>query len=451
MTNFEARVQKRDGIQDFIHDRSVTRQSFDLPIKLHPQPYTGPSIRHSIDLGTCCETSHAPGCSAKSVEECVCKHDNYCCQGKWDLTCIRLVKSKKCSFRKAPCPAILGATDEEVVEEEVDSKPKASEESDSGEGSGSDGSSPPVKKPPKVYCRDSTTNKRVPCTFIFNHIARNHKIAMDTAKLKRVENMEKRGQHIPEGMEKPVLPLKFKDTHQNITTVNHIRYDQDGKTTIKGSIHYGNPSKMYENTYDGLNTNDSKSTYGQGCCYSHEEPGCEVPQIQDCVCAVDDSCCSSTWDDHCVKQLVKMNCGKCSAKDRVPPPPRVKNETEADGVMSDAVEKPLAKENSTKPGDSDAEPDEDWKFKRQSHWTQVEFTGDPGRLAKIVKEGVKRFGRANPMGQWGGNRIPEPNPEGPGAKPAYPYSSPEDIARMKRAAFAAKSRTWFDGQGVEAA
>merc|ERR1719181_1556466 len=97
--------------------------------------------------------------------------------------------------------------------------------------------------------------------------------------IKRIEGIEKRNMTSP--VEKPVLPLKFKDAHQNGTTVNHIRHDTNGKTVKRPGLHYGNPSEMYESTYNEKNVpydpkgkvSDGKGESkpkGHGCCYAHD-------------------------------------------------------------------------------------------------------------------------------------------------------------------------------------
>lgn len=47
------------------------------------------------------------------------------------------------------------------------------------------------------------------------------------------------------------------------------------------------------------------------CCEAHATPGCESPDIADCVCAVSPNCCSvlSTWSDTCVTTALQCNAG----------------------------------------------------------------------------------------------------------------------------------------------
>ncbi len=38
------------------------------------------------------------------------------------------------------------------------------------------------------------------------------------------------------------------------------------------------------------------------CCGDHEEPGCEDPVCEACVCSFDEFCCDSNWDDVCARR-----------------------------------------------------------------------------------------------------------------------------------------------------
>ncbi len=47
---------------------------------------------------------------------------------------------------------------------------------------------------------------------------------------------------------------------------------------------------------------------GGDCCVAHEGPGCLVPEIEACVCALDAFCCNNTWDAICANEAVD-DCG----------------------------------------------------------------------------------------------------------------------------------------------
>lgn len=48
------------------------------------------------------------------------------------------------------------------------------------------------------------------------------------------------------------------------------------------------------------------------CCESSEDPGCEDPSVEACVCEYDSYCCDYSWDFICVDEVEGLNCGVCS-------------------------------------------------------------------------------------------------------------------------------------------
>ena len=54
---------------------------------------------------------------------------------------------------------------------------------------------------------------------------------------------------------------------------------------------------------------DSGEANGGNCCMPHGGTGCEVSEIEACVCAADSFCCSDEWDDVCVD----LATGECEA------------------------------------------------------------------------------------------------------------------------------------------
>ena len=50
---------------------------------------------------------------------------------------------------------------------------------------------------------------------------------------------------------------------------------------------------------------------GSNCCKGHAEPGCEIEEVQACVCGKDDFCCDSDWDAMCAYQVELFKCGSC--------------------------------------------------------------------------------------------------------------------------------------------
>ncbi|MBL8944909.1 MAG: hypothetical protein JNK45_17230, partial [Myxococcales bacterium] len=63
-------------------------------------------------------------------------------------------------------------------------------------------------------------------------------------------------------------------------------------------------------------TGDATTGDGGGdvgnCCSGHEGMGCTNPEISMCVCAMDDFCCTTKWDDTCVGEVASFGCGTCN-------------------------------------------------------------------------------------------------------------------------------------------
>ena len=63
-------------------------------------------------------------------------------------------------------------------------------------------------------------------------------------------------------------------------------------------------------------TGDATTGDGGGdvgnCCSAHEGMGCTNPEISMCVCAMDDFCCTTKWDDTCVGEVASFGCGTCN-------------------------------------------------------------------------------------------------------------------------------------------
>ena len=47
------------------------------------------------------------------------------------------------------------------------------------------------------------------------------------------------------------------------------------------------------------------------CCSGNGTPGCDDSEIETCVCAQDDFCCTMEWDDLCASLTVELGCAAC--------------------------------------------------------------------------------------------------------------------------------------------
>jgi hypothetical protein len=48
------------------------------------------------------------------------------------------------------------------------------------------------------------------------------------------------------------------------------------------------------------------------CCEPDGSAGCEIPEVQDCVCALDAFCCETEWDANCAMEVNSLGCGECT-------------------------------------------------------------------------------------------------------------------------------------------
>lgn len=47
------------------------------------------------------------------------------------------------------------------------------------------------------------------------------------------------------------------------------------------------------------------------CCSENAGGGCEVNTVEECVCAMDAVCCSEAWDEFCIQEIATFMCGTC--------------------------------------------------------------------------------------------------------------------------------------------
>jgi hypothetical protein len=50
---------------------------------------------------------------------------------------------------------------------------------------------------------------------------------------------------------------------------------------------------------------------GNCCAPDGMAAGCEVPEVQDCVCEADPYCCEELWDENCAAEVNSLGCGEC--------------------------------------------------------------------------------------------------------------------------------------------
>ena len=65
----------------------------------------------------------------------------------------------------------------------------------------------------------------------------------------------------------------------------------------------------------GSDIDFSEVSSTQDCCVAGKAPGCVKKDVQKCVCAQDDYCCTTAWDNICVGEVTKFGCGVCAGVD----------------------------------------------------------------------------------------------------------------------------------------
>ncbi|NJK33342.1 MAG: hypothetical protein HC927_13600 [Deltaproteobacteria bacterium] len=83
----------------------------------------------------------------------------------------------------------------------------------------------------------------------------------------------------------------------------------NGQTCQSQGFNSGSLSCSGNCTYNTANC--SNLIPGGTCCVAHGTPGCSVPSIQQCVCALDPFCCNSQWDSLCVQGAINSCSAAC--------------------------------------------------------------------------------------------------------------------------------------------
>lgn len=62
---------------------------------------------------------------------------------------------------------------------------------------------------------------------------------------------------------------------------------------------------------EGSATEGGDGGRGGECCMEQNAGGCGGGPVERCVCAEDDFCCTTAWDEVCTVQVVILGCGTC--------------------------------------------------------------------------------------------------------------------------------------------
>ena len=71
------------------------------------------------------------------------------------------------------------------------------------------------------------------------------------------------------------------------------------------------PTTTAAPTDTGEATTDDTGAPGGPCCSAQDGGGCGDAAVEACVCAMDDFCCRTAWDEVCTVQVVILGCADC--------------------------------------------------------------------------------------------------------------------------------------------
>jgi hypothetical protein len=83
----------------------------------------------------------------------------------------------------------------------------------------------------------------------------------------------------------------------------------DEGTSTTASVDSTGP--MPTTTDTGEATTDDTGAPGGPCCSAQDGGGCGDAAVEACVCAMDDFCCRTAWDEVCTVQVVILGCADC--------------------------------------------------------------------------------------------------------------------------------------------
>ena len=52
-----------------------------------------------------------------------------------------------------------------------------------------------------------------------------------------------------------------------------------------------------------------------GCCQRHDEPGCQDPDVESCICDAMPECCTDAWTEACIVEGVNFGCMECMGRE----------------------------------------------------------------------------------------------------------------------------------------
>ena len=209
--------------------------------------------------GDCCLPNGTPGCDDGAISACVCAADSYCCETEWDDICVDEVESEACGVCEGDGP-------------------------DCGNGECEAGED-------CENCPDDCG----PCG--------------GTGSCCEVQDTE--------GCDDPTIQACVCDQDSFCCEIEWDEICVNEVTSLQCGQCDGGPACGDGECQGGENCEvcpaDCGECSGAGdCCEPLETPGCGDAGVQACVCALDEYCCETKWDDICADEVEGEGCGSCA-------------------------------------------------------------------------------------------------------------------------------------------
>lgn len=235
--------------------------------------------------GDCCVGHDSAGCSDAAIESCVCAQDSFCCDMTWDDLCASLVVENMCGVCDDPS-GDSGGGDDQPPDPSTDggSDPSAGETGAGETGVGDDGGESDDPTDPSAGDEGGGVGD---CC----------------------------GAHAGTGCSAPTVEscVCAEDSYCCDTAWDDICAGEVDSLGC-GDCGGGGGTDDGGTTDGGGTTDDGGVSDGGGggdCCTATAEPGCADATIESCVCAEDNYCCATAWDDICVGEVDSLGCGMC--------------------------------------------------------------------------------------------------------------------------------------------
>jgi hypothetical protein len=249
-----------------------------------PPSDDGPSMPGT---GDCCVGHDSAGCSDAAIESCVCAQDSFCCDMTWDDLCASLVVENMCGVCDDPSGESDGGDDQPPDPSTDGGGETGGGETGVGETGAGDGGESDDPTDPSAgdeggsdvgNCCSAHAGTGCTAPTIESCVCADDSYCCDTA-----------WDDICAG---EVDSLGCGDCGGGGGTDDGAGTDDGGGTTDDGGV-----------SDDGGGGGD--------CCSESAEPGCADASVESYVCAEDNYCCATAWDDICVGEVDSLGCGTC--------------------------------------------------------------------------------------------------------------------------------------------